>query len=87
MNHMNQERKGDLIIKYLPIICIIISGIISFTNLKAEALEHGKRIEAHQSWLLEISKDVQDIKVSQARTEENVKFIVDVVKGNVKTGG
>lgn len=74
---------------YIPLwwaALVFGGGAIAFTTQQVNLAQVTSRVEKHDVIMAQTARDMQDIKMSLARLEEQVKFLVDKQRGKTLYG-
>lgn len=66
--------------KFIPIGVMAVSLVSGYTMLKAEASNSSEKIKAIEVVQATMSRDISDVKVSQARQEATLDAVYEAVK-------
>ena len=66
--------------KFIPIGVMAVSLVSGYTMLKAEASNSSEKIKAIEVVQATMSRDISDVKVSQAKQEATLEAVYEAVK-------
>ena len=73
--------------KYIPVAVLAVSLITGYVTLQNRVANAEKKIKSSEVEQSKLSADTSDIKVSQARTEEKIGAVLEMLKGMKENHG